>query len=323
MSLRYLRNIKQQHNLDYFHHKTQSDMKFHIMKVLNMRSENSTLDRYVSSLFNLNNLNPTYIFRLPDKKNRTLVFRKSDFTTAVFPNITNVNKFTKSSERLQTSSSSKHQIKLKNDDFLDELKHERNIFDNNIYDDYEEMKKIVEENVRSEKDFIKLMTELNEDLNEEDYREKYHQSMNQKKSSHKKPSKTNHKIDEWEEFGLNGWSGAMVETKKEFPKREKPKSSTALATLFTPFDQLGLLRPIETQSSESSQDANIKMEEISDHLSSILLKDEQILLNKTGRLPNKSPRWPITTTRDQHGDNDIFLARANNPFGHSTKWKYK
>lgn len=65
------------------------------------------------------------------------------------------------------------------------------------------------------------------------------------------------------------------------------------------------------------------MEELSDQLSSFLLEDEKVLLNKTGRLPNNRPRWPITTTRDKHGDNDVFLARSNNPFGHSTKWKYK
>lgn len=65
------------------------------------------------------------------------------------------------------------------------------------------------------------------------------------------------------------------------------------------------------------------MEELTNQLSSILLEDEQILLNKTGRLPNMKPRWPITSTRDQHYDSDIFIGRANNPFGHSTKWKFR
>lgn len=79
-------------------------------------------------------------------------------------------------------------------------------------------------------------------------------------------------------------------------------------------------------SSESTESSSIEikqMEELSDQLSSFLLEDEKVLLNKTGRLPNNRPRWPITTTRDKHGDNDVFLARSNNPFGHSTKWKYK
>jgi iron-sulfur cluster repair protein YtfE (RIC family) len=105
-----------------------------------------------------------------------------------------------------------------------------------------------------------------------------------------------------------------------------------LIPLFNGFDPLAFLKqstqsPQKTQNyyrpTETSQEADIEMEELSDQLSSILLKEEQILLNKTGRAPNQKPRWPITTTRDKHGDNDVFLARANNPFGHSTKWKYK
>lgn len=72
-----------------------------------------------------------------------------------------------------------------------------------------------------------------------------------------------------------------------------------------------------------SESPDLDIDNISEQLTSLLLEDEQTLLNKTGRLPNKQPKWPITTTRDQHGDADVFLARANNPFGHSTKWKYR
>lgn len=101
--------------------------------------------------------------------------------------------------------------------------------------------------------------------------------------------------------------------------------------IFKNFDPYEFLRPSsqngenskEASSRPSSEESDIEIEEISDQLSSVLLKDEQLLLNKTGKLPSQKPRWPITTTRDQHGDNDVFLARANNPFGHSTKWKYK
>lgn len=225
-----MKNYHLPHNINFFHHKSINDMKVHIKKVLNMHLENSTLDKYISSIFNLNNVNPTYVFKLPDTKNRTLVFRKSDFTAAVFPNITNVNKFTKSNENLQMSPSSKHPVKVKNDELLDELKHERFIFENNIntnYDDYDDsMKQIVEENVRSENDFIQLMTELNEDLNDEDLREKYHQRLAQPEV--KKPSlsdklkpKIKSEDDEWEELGLSGWSGRMAASKDKLPKREK------------------------------------------------------------------------------------------------------
>jgi hypothetical protein len=207
-------------------------MKVHIKKVLNMHSENSTLDNYISSIFNLNNVNPQYVFRLPDNKNRTLIFRKSDFTAAVFPNITNVNKFSKSKENLQMSSSIKHPVKVKNEELIDELKHERFIFENNlsnIADDYDDnMKRIVDENVRSEKDFIELMTELNDDLNDEDLRQSYHQRLTKPliKVANKKPifggnSKKKSEEEEWEELGLSGWSGTMSASKEELPRKEK------------------------------------------------------------------------------------------------------
>jgi hypothetical protein len=209
-------------------------MKIHIKKVLNMHLENSTLDNYISSIFNMNNVNPQYVFRLPDNNNnnRTLIFRKSDFTAAVFPNITNVNKFSKSKENLQTSSSIKHPVKVKNEELIDELKHERFIFENNLSnngDDYDDnMKRIVDENVRSEKDFIELMTELNDDLNDEELRQNYHQRLTQPltKVTNKKPilggnSKKKSEEEEWEELGLSGWSGTMSASKEELPRKEK------------------------------------------------------------------------------------------------------
>lgn len=94
--------------------------------------------------------------------------------------------------------------------------------------------------------------------------------------------------------------------------------------LYQGFDPFSFLKnPPKASQTDQSDDSEISAEEFSNQLSSILLSDEQILLNKTGRLPNSRPRWPITTTRDQHGDNDVFIARANNPFGHSTKWKFR
>jgi hypothetical protein len=85
---------------------------------------------------------------------------------------------------------------------------------------------------------------------------------------------------------------------------------------FDPFSFMKSTTPkLPSNSEEQEQGIN--------QLSSILLEDEQIMINKTGRLPALKPRWPITTTRDEHGDNDVFIARANNPFGHSTKWKYR
>lgn len=191
-----------------------------------MNFENSTLDKYISSIFNFNNVNPTYVFQLPDinNYNRLLVFRKSDFSAAVFPNISNVNKFTKSTENLQVSSSSKHPVKAKNEELLEELKHERLIFENNLngnVDDYDDnMKKIVDENVRLEKDFIEKMKSLNRDLDDEDLRENY-QRLTQA-SPVMSPLETKKKeVDEWAELGLKGWTGTVNFSKDKLPQRKK------------------------------------------------------------------------------------------------------
>lgn len=224
--LQVTRSARHSSTLDYINQRASVDMKSHIKKVLNLHYENFTMDKYISSLFNLNNVNPTYVFRLPDKKNRTLVFRKSDFTTAVFPNITNVNKFKASNDKLEMSSSMKHPVKVKNEELLDELKHERFIFENdssNNYDDYDDnMKKIVDANVRSEKDFIQLMNELNEDLEEEELREKYRKKSALKGGkSGKTKAKQKSEEEEWEELGLSGWTGSVSGSIEELTKNEK------------------------------------------------------------------------------------------------------
>lgn len=195
-------------------------MRVHIKKVLNVQVNNSTLDKYISSIFNLNNVNPTYVFRLPDNRNQTLVLRKSDFSAAVFPNITNVNKFKKPADKLEMSSSIKHPVAVKSEESVDELKHEKNIFDNNInsnFEDYDDnMKHIVDENVRSEKEFIKLMNEMNEDLNEEDMRQQKLVQPPKKKQKQKLSE-----VDQWEELGLSGWSGTVAGSKDQLPRKEK------------------------------------------------------------------------------------------------------
>lgn len=33
--------------------------------------------------------------------------------------------------------------------------------------------------------------------------------------------------------------------------------------------------------------------------------------------------WPLTTSRSAHRDEDVYIGRANNPFGHSTRWRWK
>ena len=115
----------------------------------------------------------------------------------------------------------------------------------------------------------------------------------------------------------------MIVTKIFNFRQTRPgKVSTAFENDFYPFESNKSPSLQDKEPSKKSEEANIDFKELSE-LSSILLKDEQILLNKTGKHLNENLQWPITTTREKHEDNDVYLARANNPFGHSTKWKYK
>jgi hypothetical protein len=211
-------NLPQIHS----HHKNFNDMRIHIKRVLNIRSDNSTLDDYISKVFNLQNLNPTYVFRMPDGNNKTLTFRKSDFISPIFPNITNINKFTK--ENLESSSSSnRHQVKMKSEEILDELRHEKLVFQKNLDGNFEDadyddnMKKIVQENVKTEKDFETLLNELNEDLDYEDAKRDRKHSNQSKKKSFKAPTVK----DGWSELGLDGWSGLMTSSKDNLPKKDR------------------------------------------------------------------------------------------------------
>jgi hypothetical protein len=198
-------------NLNYYHQRALNDMKFHIKKVLNLHAiENSTIDKYISSMFNVHNENPTYVFELPGKTRVTL--RRSDFSTAIFPNITNINKFTQNistHHNLQESASVKRPVKVKNEESSsEEIRREKFLFENG-FDDYDDnMKQVVEENVRSERDFIDLMNELNSNLEREE----------KIKPQHPKRSRLNDN-KEWDEIGLSGWSGTMVKTKGELSKK--------------------------------------------------------------------------------------------------------
>lgn len=194
-------------------------MKTHIKHVLNIRSENTTLDEYISKLFNLQNLNPSYVFRLPGENNITLTLRKSDFIVPIFPNITNINRGTNT----VLVPSDRHQAKMKSEEIQDELRQEKLIFQKNLDGNFEDtdyddnMKTIVQENVKTEKDFETLLNELNEDLDYEDVRTD-RTNFNQSKRKNTKSSSIK---DEWSELGLDGWSGLMTSSKENLPKKER------------------------------------------------------------------------------------------------------
>jgi hypothetical protein len=77
--------------------------------------------------------------------------------------------------------------------------------------------------------------------------------------------------------------------------------------------------PIPKYTSDEVPDAD----DISDSLTMLLDEENKELVKTAGKFGSSKPVWPITSSRELHKDGDIFIARANNPFGHSTKWKYR
>jgi hypothetical protein len=112
---------------------------------------------------------------------------------------------------------------MKSDEIVNELRHEKLIFQKNLDGNFEDidyddnMKKIVQENVKSVKDFETMLNELNEDLDYEEAEES-RKHLNQTK---KKISKTTIGKDEWSELGLDGWSGLMTRSKDHLPKKDR------------------------------------------------------------------------------------------------------
>lgn len=131
-------------------------------------------------------LEPKYVFHLPGA-NKTLIYRKRDFLAAIYPNVTSVYKIKKKKKDkdLQISDS------IINESF-------RKISDLN--DNYD---KIVEENVRTEKNFIDFINSMNDDL---------------KSSSSVASSEEAVKPNSWADLGLDGWSGSLA---KNAPKLKR------------------------------------------------------------------------------------------------------
>jgi hypothetical protein len=155
------------------------------------------------------------VFVLPDHKNRTLVLRRSDFNEAIFPNVTNLNKFKKSP--LNPKGGSVPNRAAMKEEQLDLDSEE---------EDYDEsqMGRIIEENIRTERNFIEFVDNLNDDDLEEEYessqlsdRYRYNVGQESKISSTKvkaivdlkrKRVQNSKKLD-WKDFGLEGWFGGL------------------------------------------------------------------------------------------------------------------
>lgn len=78
-------------------------------------------------------------------------------------------------------------------------------------------------------------------------------------------------------------------------------------------------KPFKLDSSEIGWDVKFN---VSDELRQ-LLRLEKIKLENISQTIGSKPKWFVTSSRSKHRDADVFVARANNPFGHSTKWKLR
>lgn len=145
---------------------------------------------------------PNYIFILPE--NQTLVLRKSDFDHVIYPNVTNMNKFSKG----------KKQSIIKNRD----LQNAGSVNKVNFYDrDEQDLENIVKENIQTERNFVNFIEEMNHDLNSEDIKVRTRDKGSTKKGF-KAKIETN-KQNEWEDLGLDGWEGAITERQKNKTKK--------------------------------------------------------------------------------------------------------
>lgn len=204
----------------------------HIKSALSVK--NTTIDKYILNFFNIDNPDPLYVFVLPDTtKNRTVVLRKSNFSPAIFPNISILDK------RIQWHSST---LKAVPPTHLpaESKRIQRSRLppdDSNVESvaSTEDEQYVVAENVRTEKNFFKFMDKLNngrisndvqeqpsavalhqihgdlsyeiDDVLPNGYRfplEKPGDSFYQRQKYPKRSTRIS-----WKELGLNGWSGRL------------------------------------------------------------------------------------------------------------------
>lgn len=142
-----------------------ADLKNHIKRVLNLESsDDETIDQYVSNTFNIHNQDPLYVFVLPGEKNETIVLRRSYFDEAVFPNVTTLQilrKVAQQSKWMHSENAERKSEKMWKTDDRFRVKYEQFKRDANDLGEDDESKEIVEENVRTERNFFKFMDTLN------------------------------------------------------------------------------------------------------------------------------------------------------------------
>lgn len=210
---------------------------------MGLHAKNDSIDKYIVESFNIYNPDPVYVFVLPDASNRTLVFRRSNFTDISFPNTTSM----QAVQNLLKSSKFAHLFPNDDERISKQMALDQRFFakykefmssENDLHE--AESLKIIEENVRTEKNFFKFMDKLNEDIDSdgisiEDSTERVaaflkHQSTDYPaliRHIHAKDSIGNYELVKdnkhervswpaseklsWDDFGLPGWVGKINE----------------------------------------------------------------------------------------------------------------
>lgn len=136
----------------------------HIKKVLNLDMKSNAMDEHFVNSFNIYNPDPMYVFVLPgDESNITLVFHRSNFSETSFPNTTSLLKLhsiLKNSKLGQYIQFERHRApKLLVNDFRFFERYKELMNDADL-DDAASLR-VVEENVRTERNFFKFMDNLN------------------------------------------------------------------------------------------------------------------------------------------------------------------
>lgn len=150
------------------------NLKVQIKRVLNIELENKTLDEYIAQSFNIYEADPLYVFILPeDIQNKTVILRKSNFAEAIFPNVTTIRKLRKIAM----------QTRFLHNQALHDMQQDQKTtwkIDNYFKSKYEQFKlnaynlgeadnlRIIQENVRTERNFMKFMDDLNSNRVEND-----------------------------------------------------------------------------------------------------------------------------------------------------------
>lgn len=389
-------------------------LKDHIQNVLKM-DDKQHFD--LEHTFNIANPDPMYVFVLPGSHhNRTVVFRRSNFDAAIFPNISNLQRQIMASNitRLYTLIENIEKIRPVGWDLHQHPPEQPTppsptpSYRNNRELTETDSMRVVEENVRTEKNFLKFMNYLNDhqhvmmvvdnsiDSTEVTPKTNKHGSSSYNNNLNRVPLKSSasqieyslelaysstaatstidnsatKKRISWKDLGLDGWIGGIKEPGKDFDD-DQPEQIVTTTEKTTPtsyfFYQKGrsgkLVRPTmnnKKMNQIQSTSIHYNMEEVAPvsissttpatyrpaksiatsavqmqheswdvpmkipHELNDLLNEEHLQLhNASGILKTTQPKWPVTSSRASHKDEDVFIARANNPFGHSTKWTWR